>query len=63
MKNKRNTKKLFLNKKTIAHLHHKEMKVVKGGLTANECISCYIPCYFTGRSVCFCAMTDGCASN
>jgi natural product precursor len=63
MKHKKIDKKLFLNKETIAHLHHREMKVVKGGISGiPACISCIDPCVWTGRSACFCVITDGCAS-
>lgn len=63
MKDKNVTKKLSLNKETIAHLHNGEMKVVRGGISGiPACYTCIDPCYWTGRSACRCAPTDGCAS-
>lgn len=63
MKDKKITKKLSLNKETIVHLRYQDMQKVKGGISGiPACLSCIDPCMWTGRSACFCLITDGCRS-
>lgn len=56
MKTKKISKKLTLNKKTIAHLDPKELKGLHGGVTGTHCVSdcvCTGSCENTACPPCF----------
>jgi natural product precursor len=54
MRAKQFEKKLVLNKKTISHLDHKEMRVLGGGFTSyGTCAFTCEPCPLTDYRTCY----------